>query len=61
MFETHDNAEVSARILKLSISEASELGIGKSTLHYLRRNARDSRTFRLYRKVYEMIQASMNG
>jgi hypothetical protein len=35
-------------------SDAKKLGIGKSTLHYLRENASDaSRSFRLYSKKLE--------
>jgi CRISPR-associated protein Cas1 len=51
-----DNREVRQRILSLSQSEARELGIGRSTLHYLRRNAGSHRSFRVYRKVQKRIQ-----
>jgi CRISPR-associated protein Cas1 len=46
--ERYDNREVRARILKLTSSEAMRLGIGKSTLHNLRRNASDTKAFRFY-------------
>ena len=51
-----DNRELRQRILSLSQSEARELGIGRSTLHYLRRNAGSHRSFRVYRKVQKRIQ-----
>jgi len=46
-----DTMEIRKRILELTQSEAEELGIGKSTLHYLRRNARDNHSFRTRSKI----------
>jgi len=46
-----DGLELRKRILSLSQSEAKRSGIRRSTLHYLRRNARSKRSFRVYRKV----------
>jgi CRISPR-associated protein Cas1 len=46
----HDNHELRARILGLTPAEATKLGIGKSTLHYLRRNAKKNQ-FRIYKRV----------
>ena len=46
-----DDADLRRRILSLSQSEAKGLGIGKSTLHYLRNNAKDRRSFRIYERV----------
>jgi hypothetical protein len=46
-----DSKALRCRILSLSKSEAKELGIGKSTLHYLRRNVGQQRPFAIYRKV----------
>jgi len=43
------------RILNLSQSEAQRLGIGKSTLHHLRKHATASRPLRVYRPVIERI------
>lgn len=43
--------ELRNRILGLSQAEARKLGIGKSTLHYLRENVCNRSTFRAYRKV----------
>lgn len=46
-----DDREMRARILALTSSQASSLGIGKSTLHYLRENVESNRSFRVYQKV----------
>jgi CRISPR-associated protein Cas1 len=45
--------ELRERILAMTSSHAKELGISKSTLHYLRKSARRSGGFRTYRKVRE--------
>ncbi|MCX6660480.1 MAG: hypothetical protein NTX81_08945 [Candidatus Bathyarchaeota archaeon] len=46
-----DSLNIRSRILGLTQREAQELGIGRSTLHYLRRNAKDQTSFRVYQKV----------
>ena len=46
-----DNLKFRKQILELSQKQARELGIGKSTLHYLRENARDNHSFKVYGKV----------
>lgn len=46
-----DSRELRCRILQLSQSEAKALGIGKSTLHYLRKHARNDKPFKIYSKV----------
>jgi CRISPR-associated protein Cas1 len=46
-----DDRRLRKSILGLSQSEARRLGIGKSTLHYLRGNARSQRSFKIYEKV----------
>jgi hypothetical protein len=51
----YDNHELRERILTLTQSEAMELGIRKSTLHYLRKNATASKPLRVYRPVIERI------
>jgi CRISPR-associated protein Cas1 len=53
----HDGRELRGRILKLTQSEATRLGIGKSTLHYLRKNATASKPMRVYRPVIERIMS----
>ncbi len=54
--EMSDNRELRERIKSLTSDEARRLGVGKSTLHYLRRNARSERRFRVYGKVREKLQ-----
>ena len=40
------------KVVRMTSSEARRVGIGKSTLHYLREKASDStRSFRVYRKI----------
>ena len=46
-----DDHALRKRILDLSQREARRLGIGKSTLHHLRRNADSGNSFKLYRKI----------
>jgi CRISPR-associated protein Cas1 len=46
--ERGDSRELRAKILALTASQATQLGIGKSTLHYLKRNASCKNTFRTY-------------
>jgi CRISPR-associated protein Cas1 len=46
-----DSEKLRRRILSLSQSNAQSLGIGKSTLHYLRRNVSSQSAFRTYHKV----------
>ena len=55
-FNALDNRELRSKILALTQSDATGLGIGKSTLHYLRKNARADRSFRVYGKVREKLQ-----
>ena len=50
-----DSEELRRRILDLSRAEAQELGICKSTLHYLRSNARSCSRFRVYCRVRERL------
>jgi CRISPR-associated protein Cas1 len=51
-----DSIELRNRILSLSAEETRELGIGKSTLHYLRKHARGSRPFTVYRPVFQKLR-----
>jgi CRISPR-associated protein Cas1 len=50
-----DNRELRKRILGLSQSEARNLGIGKSTLHYLRERAVAKRDFNLHRSTKDKL------
>ena len=51
ILERADNRRVRDTILGLSQSEARKRGIGKSTLHYLRKKAVRSSTFNTYSNV----------
>ncbi len=53
--EKYDDREIRAKILALTSSEARQLGIGKSTLHYLRKNASYKTSFTIYAKVWRML------
>lgn len=50
-----DDRELRSRILSISQQEASRVGIGKSTLHYLRKNARDSGPLKVYKPVVSAL------
>jgi len=50
-----DDSELRKRILGLSQSEAQRLGIGKSTLHYLKRRANNPKPLDLYAKVQRRL------
>jgi len=52
-----DDKYLRRRILGLSQTEAQRLGIGKSTLHYLRKNAKNNDSFRMYRKVHNKLES----
>lgn len=51
-----DNRELRARILELSQADARELGIVKSTLHHLRKRARNRRSFNSYSKIRRVFK-----
>jgi CRISPR-associated protein Cas1 len=51
-----DNNEVRRRILSLTAQEAQRLRIGKSTLHYLRKNAEKEHSFKAYGKVLRKLE-----
>jgi CRISPR-associated protein Cas1 len=56
--EKQDGRELRTKILSLTQSEARELGIGKSTLHYLRRNARSTMTFSVHENTRKKLESS---
>jgi CRISPR-associated protein Cas1 len=56
--ERQDNHELRAKILLLTALEAKRLGIAKSTLHYLRRNARSPHLFKVYGKTLMKVQST---
>lgn len=55
VLERSDNRAVRETILTLSQAQARERGIGKSTLHYLRKKADGQQPFKVYGKVREKI------
>jgi len=56
VLERSDSNELRERILSLSPSEARRLDLGKSTLHYLRKNAQNSKPFKIYKPVLEKLR-----
>jgi len=54
--ERRHNQELRAKILALTASQAGQLGIGKSTFHYLRRNAKRP-AFRVNKPVLTKLSA----
>jgi CRISPR-associated protein Cas1 len=58
ILERLDSRTVREAILNLSQSEARERGIGKSTLHYLRKRASGPSSFKVYGKVKERLATS---
>jgi hypothetical protein len=55
VLERTDNRAIREAILTLTQSEARKRGIGNSTLHYLRKNARDVQAFKVSGKVLERL------
>jgi CRISPR-associated protein Cas1 len=55
ILERNDDRKMRAKILALRQSDAKQIGIGKSTLHYLREKARNEQPFSVYRKVSERL------
>ena len=58
--ERHDSRRIRNKILALTATQAKELGIGRSTLHYLRENASRELSFNLYGKVRRRLSLSEN-
>jgi len=54
-FGRTETRELRAKILSLSQSDASKIGIEKSTLHYIKTRARQARHFRSYQKTYAKL------
>ncbi len=55
ILERHDDVELRTKILGLAHSKAKELGIGKNTLHYLRKRAQASHSLYVYRKIRDRL------
>jgi CRISPR-associated protein Cas1 len=51
-----DDRELRRRILSLSQPDARRLGIGRSTFHYLRKNAKSTDSLRTYQKVRDKLK-----
>ena len=49
--DRQDDKVLRAKILALTSSRAKQLGVGRSTLHYLRRRARMSKPFEVYKPI----------
>ena len=56
-----DDRELRVKILALTQSRANDLGIGKSTLHYLRKNAKRDEPFTIHRKISEKLSQLSTG
>ena len=54
--ERTDNRALRAKILSVTQHNAKKLGIWKSTLHHLRKKAQDDSSFKVYRKIREMLE-----
>jgi hypothetical protein len=53
--ERNDDREMRAKVLALIASQAKQLGIGKSTLHYLRKKAESNDSFGVRRHILARI------
>jgi len=51
-----DTRDLRNGILEMTQAKARKLGMGKSTLHYLRRNASDDKPFKIYEKVVQRLR-----
>jgi len=56
VLERSDTREMREKILSLSGREARGLGLGKSTVHYLRKRAREQEPFRIYEPVLAKLR-----
>jgi hypothetical protein len=54
--ERQDNRELRTKILSMTQAEAKQLDIGKSTLHYLRKNAVDKGMLTISNKVLARLE-----
>jgi len=53
--EQFADREMRAKILAMTASQAKQLGIGKSTLHNLRKRAADKKRFKIYDNVLNKL------
>jgi len=59
ILERSDSLEIRKAILSLTRKQTNKFGIGKSTLHYLRRNAETDHPFTVYVKIRKKLQVSV--
>jgi CRISPR-associated protein Cas1 len=59
--ERLDSRELRAKILTLTTSRAEQIGIGKSTLHYLRKNASSRDSFKAHARTVHRLEARDAG
>jgi CRISPR-associated protein Cas1 len=52
----YDSQVIRNKILRMTQNEAEKMGIGRSTLHYLRKNARKPESFKVYRKMRQVLE-----
>ncbi len=52
----NDSQVIRNKILQITQTQAEKIGITRSTLHYLRKNAANDRAFRTYNKVNEKLE-----
>ena len=55
--ERKDSSNLRQKILDLSYSQAKKLGIGKGALHYLKKNAKSEKPFKVYRKIDDKLNS----
>ena len=53
--DRQDDQEIRSKIISMTGFEARRLGIGKSTLHYLRKRTQSNRPYRVYRPIREKL------
>jgi hypothetical protein len=56
--ERQDDRETRSRILALTALQTKQLGIERSTLHYLRREVESEKPFRVYRSTRKKLANS---
>jgi len=56
VLEKSDTRNLRERILSLSASEARDLGLSKSTVHYLKKHACDRKPFKIYSPVSSKLK-----
>jgi hypothetical protein len=60
ILERSDSQDLRNRILELAQKEAERLGISRGTLSYLRKNARNEKSFKVYQKVSNRLSTVLS-